>query len=70
MADKNGRAGILGIPKSPKNNRSNIHLLDNDEFENRLLAYTGTTNNLVSNHYPRLENHLNKIIELIEKENK
>jgi hypothetical protein len=69
MADQNGRANILGIPKSSKINRSNIPLLGKDEFENRLLTYTGTTKNLVSNHYPRLEIHLKKIIEIINQEN-
>ena len=70
MADRNGRSEILGLSKSSKNNRSNMHLLNKDEFENRLLTYMGTTKNLVSNHYPRLENHLKTIIEIIESENK
>ena len=60
LADNNGRSEILGIPKSKKTNRSNIHLLSEDEFENRLLTYTGTTKNLISNHYLRLETHLKK----------
>lgn len=68
LADRNGIAEIIGIPKSPQFKSSNIHLLSEDEFENNLMRYSGTTNNLVSNHYPRLENHLKKIIEIIKKE--
>tara|TARA_R110001632_G_scaffold103536_1_gene212269 strand:- start:359 stop:1129 length:771 start_codon:yes stop_codon:yes gene_type:complete len=68
MADNNGGAELLGIPKLSNTRSSNIHLLGKDEFENNLLTYTGTTKNLVSNHYPRLKNHLKKIIEIIELE--
>ena len=68
LADRNGIAEIIGIPKAPQFKSSNIHLLSEDEFENNLMRYSGTSNNLVTNHYPRLENHLKKIIEIIEKE--
>lgn len=68
MANHNGRADEIGIPKSLKTYRSNIPLLAKDEFENRLLTYTGTTKNLFHNHYPKLKIHLGKIVEIIEKE--
>ena len=68
IADKNGIAERIGIPKLPKFKKSNIHLLSDNEFENNLIRYTGTTKNLVSYQYPRLENHLKKIIEIIERE--
>lgn len=67
-ADQNGLGETIGIPKSPKSKSSNIHLLSKDEFENNLIRYTGTTKNLVSNHYPGIEKHLKKIIETINKE--
>jgi hypothetical protein len=68
MADRNGLAEIIGIPKLPEFKSSNIHLLSENEFENNLMRYTGTTKNLFTYQYPTLENHLKKIIEIIEKE--
>ena len=67
IVDDNGPNNLIGITKSTHNNGSNIHLLAKEEFENNLIFYTGTNKNLVINHYPRLENHLNKIIEIIER---
>ena len=68
MADRNGLAEVIGIPKLPKFKSSNNHLLSENEFENNLMRYTGTTKNLFTYQYPTLENHLKKIIEIIEKE--
>ena len=68
MADRNGLAEIIGIPKLPEFKSSNIHLLSENEFENNLMRYTGTTKNLFTYQYPTLENHLIKIVEIIEKE--
>ncbi len=68
IADKNGGVDILGIPKSTNILSSNIHILSRDEFENNLITYTGAIKILASFVYPQLENHLNKIIEIIELE--
>jgi len=65
IVDDNDMDKLLDIPKSTKIKKSNIHLLSQDQFENRLLHYTGVTGNLLKNHYPRLEEHLEKIIALI-----
>ncbi len=70
ITDKYDAMVGLGIPKSSNFDSSNIDLLSKDEFENNLLLYTGTTGNLAFNHYPHLEFHLKKIIEIIELENK
>ncbi|TXE16602.1 hypothetical protein ES692_12565 [Psychroserpens burtonensis] len=59
---------FVGISNSTKPRKSNILILKNEEFENRLLTYTLSTQNLIENHYPTLENHLKKIINIIEKE--
>ena len=59
---------FFGISNSTKPRKSNITILKNEEFENRLFTYTASTNNLLENHYPKLENHLKKIIDIIEKE--
>jgi hypothetical protein len=59
---------LFGISNSTKPRKSNIIILKNEEFENRLLTYTLSTQNLIENHYPKLENHLKKIIDIIEKE--
>ncbi|MDP5229438.1 MAG: DUF6090 family protein [Cellulophaga sp.] len=56
------------IPNSTKPRKSIIPILENEEFENRLLTYTLVTGNLNKNHYPKLENHLKKIIDIIGKE--
>ncbi len=53
------------IPNSTKPRKSIIPILENEEFENRLLTYTLATGNLEKNHYPKLENHLKKIIDII-----
>ncbi|WP_051229694.1 DUF6090 family protein [Psychroserpens burtonensis] len=58
----------FGLPNSTKPKKSIIPILENEEFENRLLTYTLATGNLKKNHYPKLENHLKKIIDIIEKE--
>lgn len=58
----------FGIAKSTKSRKSNMPILENEELENRLLTYTLSTGNLIENHYPKLENHLKKIIDIIEKE--
>jgi hypothetical protein len=55
----------FGIPNSTKPKKSIIPILENEEFENRLLTYTLATGNLKKKHYPKLENHLNKIIDII-----
>lgn len=68
MAVRNGIAETIGIPKLLQFKSSKIHLLSEDEFENNLMRYTGTTKTLVSYQYPKLENHLKKIIQIIDKE--
>jgi hypothetical protein len=68
IVDDNEMDKLLDIPKSPKIKKSNILLLSEDQFENRLLHYTGVTENLLENHYPTLEEHLEKISALINDE--
>lgn len=63
-----GPNNTLNLPQSANPRKSNIDVLKQVEFENRLMRYMGTTNNLISNHYPALENHLKKIIEIIDEE--
>ncbi len=57
-----------GLMPTSKSKGSNIHILKQDEFENRLLLYTAYNVYLIETHYPKLEEHLKKIIEIIEKE--
>ncbi len=64
ITDRDGLGESFGIPVSPQFKTSNIHLLSEYEFENNLILYVAETTNLLSNHYPALENHLNKIIEI------
>ena len=47
---------------------SNIPILKSKKFENYLLRYMGPSANLSENIYTKLENHLNSLIELIDKE--
>jgi hypothetical protein len=68
IVDDNEKVKLLDIPKSTKIKKSNILLLGEDEFENRLLHYTGSTANLLENHYPTLVEHLEKISALINEE--
>ena len=68
ITNRNGVGESLGIPGSPQFKSSNIHLLSNDEFENNLIKYYGTLQNLKKNHFTRLENHLNKIVGFIDEE--
>ena len=68
IIDQNEVEERLGLPKLPKSKRSNIDLLGEVEFENILINYIGVTNNIISLQYPEMENHLNKVIEIIEKE--
>uniref|UniRef100_UPI0006500667 DUF6090 family protein n=1 Tax=Bizionia psychrotolerans TaxID=1492901 RepID=UPI0006500667 len=68
IANKSEGTDKLGIPKSTNILSSNIHILSKEEFENNLITYTGTNSNLASIHYPRLKNHLKKIVEIIELE--
>ena len=58
----------LGIVKLPESDKSNLNVLYENEFENILIHYTGMTNTLATNQYPRLENHLKEIIEKIDTE--
>jgi hypothetical protein len=68
LIDQNEVEERLGLPKLSKSKRSNIDLLGEVEFENILINYIGVTNRIISSHYPEMENHLIKIIDLIEKE--
>jgi hypothetical protein len=68
IIDQNEVEERLGLPKLPKSKRSNIDLLGEVEFENILINYIGVTNNIISLQYPEMENHLNKVMEIIEKE--
>jgi hypothetical protein len=54
----------------PKSNRtfSNIPLVKMREFENISLSFMGTTRNLSSNHFQKLEQHLEGLINLIDRE--
>jgi len=58
----------LGLPKLSKSKRTNIDLLGQVEFENILILYIGVTNRIISTQYPEMENHLIKIIDIIDKE--
>jgi hypothetical protein len=68
VIDDNEIQKLIDIPKSTKIKKSNIPLLSQDQFENRLLHYTGVTANLLENHYPSLIEHLEKISALINEE--
>jgi hypothetical protein len=65
VVDNNELNKLIDVPKSTKIKKNNSSLLSEDEFENRLLHYTGNTSNLLLTHYPILEEHLEKIIALI-----
>ena len=68
IIEQNGVEERLGLPKLSKSKRSNIDLLGEVEFENILINYIGVTNNIISIQYPEVENHLIKVMDLIEKE--
>jgi hypothetical protein len=68
IIDQNEVEERLGLPKLSKSKRSNIDLLGEVEFENILINYIGVTNRTISSQYPEMENHLIKVIDLIEKE--
>ena len=65
VVDDNEFREVFDIPKSTKIKISNIPLLSQVQFENRLLHYTGVTANLLENLYPALIEHLEKISALI-----
>jgi len=58
----------IGIDKLPESDKSNLNVLYENEFENILIHYTGLTNTLATKQYPNLENHLEKLIDKINKE--
>lgn len=57
----------LNIEKGKKS-ETNTHLLESKVFENYLVRYMGPSASLRDNHYTALEEHLNSLMELIEKE--
>jgi hypothetical protein len=57
----------ISIKKGNKSN-SNVPILKSKIFENSLLSYMGPSANLRDNIYTKLEEHLNSLIELIDKE--
>ena len=57
----------INIEKGKKSD-SNIPILKSKAFENHLLRYMGPSANLKDNQYTKLEDHLNSLIELIDKE--
>jgi len=65
--DDNGFNDTFNFPKAKKYT-SNLALLKQKEFENNLFRYSGTVYNLLNWQYPRLEEHLNKLIKMIEEE--
>jgi hypothetical protein len=65
ILDDNELYKNFNVKKSTKIKKSNILLLSEDHFENILIDYTGSTKSLFEKHYPRLEEHLEKIIALI-----
>jgi len=68
IIDQNEVEERLGLPKLSKSKSSNIHLLGEVEFENILINYIGVTNNSISVQYPKMENHIKKVIDIIERE--
>mgnify|MGYP001569863583 CR=1 FL=1 len=68
IIDQNEVEERLGLPKLSKSKNSNIHLLGEVEFENILINYIAVTNNSISEQYPKMENHIKKVIDIIERE--
>ena len=68
IIDQSEEEERLGLPKLSKSKKTNIDLLGQVEFENILILYIGVTNRIISTHYPEMENHLIKIIDIIDKE--
>jgi len=68
IIDQSEEEERLGLPKLSKSKRTNIDLLGQVEFENILILYIGVTNRIISTQYPEMENHLIKIIDIIDKE--
>lgn len=60
-------AGI-DIPKSFNKEASNLSLLDNSKFKNILSVYLAETKVCINRLYPRLENHLNDLNAMLDKE--
>ena len=68
IIDQSEEEERLGLPKLSKSKKTNIDLLGQVEFENILILYIGVTNRIISTQYPEMENHLIKIIDIIDKE--
>ena len=68
IIDQSEQEERLGLPKLSKSKKTNIDLLGQVEFENILILYIGVTNRIISTQYPEMENHLIKIIDIIDKE--
>jgi len=68
IIDQSEQEERLGLPKLSKSKKTNTHLLGQVEFENILILYIGVTNRIISTQYPEMENHLIKIIDIIDKE--
>ena len=68
IIDQSEEEERLGLPKLSKSKRTNIDLLGQVEFENILILYIGVTNRIISTQYPEMQNHLIKIIDIIDKE--
>jgi len=68
IIDQSEEEERLGLPKLSKSERTNDDLLGQVEFENILILYIGVTNRIISTQYPEMENHLIKIIDIIDKE--
>ena len=54
--------------KSISDSTNNKKIFSLVEFENILINYIGVTNRIISTQYPEMENHLIKIIDIIDKE--
>jgi len=67
IIDQSEEEERLGLPKLSKSKKTNIDLLGQVEFENILILYIGVTNRIISTQYPEMENHLIKIIDIIDK---
>ena len=67
IIDQSEQEERLGLPKLSKSKKTNIDLLGQVEFENILILYIGVTNRIISTQYPEMENHLIKIIDIIDK---